>query len=88
MAQLAASASPTDRAAAQFWGSYWRPFNLINTGNVNLAYVKPEVAYQVAGSGPQLIGIPSEGNDPWKALRLINGLGPALTRRPGKTARR
>lgn len=72
--QLASSGNQIDRSAAQFYSQYWRAFNLINTGNVNLAYVKPEVAFQIAGvAGAQLIALPSEANDPWKALRLING---------------
>lgn len=71
---LSASPNQTDRSKAQFYSQYWRPFTLVNTGNVNLAYVKPEVAFQIAGMGqPQLIALPSEANDPWKALRLING---------------
>jgi hypothetical protein len=55
-----------------YYRQYWRPFNLLNTGTVNLAYVKPEVAFQAPGTGVQILAIPGEGNDPWRALPLIN----------------
>lgn len=69
-------ATTADPNVAAFYRQYWRQFNLENTGNVNLAYVKPEVAYQSPTSGLQLVGLPSEGNDPWRALSLIAGLTP------------
>jgi len=71
---MANSAAGADANVAAFYRQYWRQFNIYNTGNVNLSVVKPEVAYQSATSGLQLIGFPSEGNDPWRALSLIAGL--------------
>jgi hypothetical protein len=71
-----AAGTPTQQSVASFYRQYWRPFNLLNTGNVNLAYVKPEVAFQ-SPNGVGLIGIPSEGNDAWRALSLINALPPS-----------
>ncbi|HTE16951.1 MAG TPA: hypothetical protein VK689_01050, partial [Armatimonadota bacterium] len=73
MEAMSRSNNAAEKAAAQFYGQFWKKINILNTGNVNLAYLKPEVAYQIPGSPPQLIGLPSEGNDPWRALSLING---------------
>lgn len=74
MNAMSASAVGADANVAAFYRQYWRQFNLYNTGNVNLSVVKPEVAYMSPTTGLQLIGFPSEGNDPWRALSLIAGL--------------
>lgn len=73
---MAASGVGADASVAAFYRQYWRQFNIYNTGNVNLSVVKPEVAYQSTTSGLQLVGFPSEGNDPWRALSLLAGLSP------------
>lgn len=66
----------TDLSLARFREQYWRQFTLTNTGNVNLAFVKPEVALQIQGRPAAIpIGLASEGNDPWRLLTFINPSG-------------
>lgn len=75
MQNLAASPGPggaVNRSLAAFYQQYWRPFNLLNTGNVNLAYMKPEITYLLPGSPKQLIGLLGEGLDAWRALPFAN----------------
>jgi len=72
---MSASPSPANNIAA-FYRQYWRQFVLQNAGNVNLAFMKPELAFQSPTAGLQLVGLPSEGNDPWRALSLLAGLTP------------
>lgn len=82
MQQMLASGNPVQVNLANFYRQYWRPFTLRNTGNVNLAFVKPEVAYQIPGQPVEYIGLPSPGNDPFRALTLISPLGGAALRDP------
>jgi hypothetical protein len=74
------------KSLASYYRQYWRPFTLVNTGNVNLAYVKPELLYQlVAGnqvSPPQIVAFPSDGNDAWRALSLIHATSVASLKDP------
>lgn len=80
MNQMAASGNPTLTNLASYYRRSWRPFNLRNTGNVNLAYIKPELVYQIAGAAtPSFIAFPSPGNDPWRALTLLTPVASALT---------
>ncbi len=73
------SGSPAQQSFAAFWKQYWRGLNVLNTGNVNLAYVKPEVAVQSVGPPAtlQITGLPGEGNDPWRTLPFINATSAA-----------
>jgi hypothetical protein len=77
MSRLAGSGNTTLQNLANFYRQYWRGFNVRNTGNVNLAYLKPEVAYQIAGQPAQIIALPAAGSDPWRALPLFNSTAPA-----------
>jgi hypothetical protein len=67
------AAGGTRASIAAFREQYWKSFAIDNTGNVNLAYVKPELVYQLVGppSSLALIAFPSLGNDPWRALPLL-----------------
>ena len=71
--QIDKAGPPAAAALARFYEQNWRPFNLLNTGNVNLAYIKPEILYQNPNPVATLqLAIPGEGNDAWRALPLVN----------------
>ncbi len=82
MRQDQSSGTPVVRNVGNFYSQYWRNFTIANTGNVNLAYVKPEVKYTIPAQGTALIGIPGEGNDAWRALSLIHNFTPAALTDP------
>ncbi len=72
MNQLRDPASPApDRAVGNFYNQWWRKIVLVNSGNVNLAYVKPELIYQEIGQQPKIRALPAEGNDWFRALPLV-----------------
>lgn len=84
MEQLAA-AGGASAVLANFYRQYWRPFNLLNTGNVNLAFVKPEIFYQVrngANVSREVIGLQGEGLDPWRAFGFVLPTGATSLRDP------
>src|SRR5262249_54049574 len=60
-------------AERRFYLSQWQPFTLLNTGNVNLAHIKPELALAAGNStaGYEPIGLPSDGTDPFRSLTLF-----------------
>lgn len=77
MQLMKSSGNATLEGFAAFYEQFWRPLTLLNSGNVNLAYVKPELAYATPAGGVQILAIPGEGIDPWRALPLLNALAPA-----------
>src|SRR5687768_12524888 len=81
MIQLAGGTA-AQQNVSNYWQQFWRPFTISNSGNVNLAYVKPEVAFTRPGPITQLVGIPSEGNDPWRVLPFINAATPVALQDP------
>lgn len=58
-------------AGQAFYRSYWKPFTLVNTGNVNLPKIKPEVVTSFQGQSTGLVALPSDGVDPFRALTLV-----------------
>lgn len=72
MQQLANSTSGIDKSVATFYNQWWRKIVLVNRGNVNLAYVKPEILYTEANATSRIRALPSEGNDWFRALPLVN----------------
>lgn len=82
MAQLASSPANADKAVANFYNQWWRKIVLVNSGNVNLAYVKPELIYQEIGQQPKIRALPAEGNDWFRALPLIQATTPTALADP------
>ncbi|MFN3648089.1 MAG: hypothetical protein ACK47B_00805 [Armatimonadota bacterium] len=66
--------NPSEQALGTFYKQYWRPFNLVNTGNVNMPFIKPELVFQLPNQPAKYIALAGEGNDPWRALPLVNPL--------------
>lgn len=62
------SLSPEGQA---FYRNYWKAFTLVNTGNVNLPAIKPEVLLSFQGQPTQLVRLPAAGVTPAQALSLV-----------------
>ena len=62
---------PANSPQRAFYLSQWRFFTPENTGNVNLAYLKPEARISLAGSPPLPAGLPGEAIDPFRAFTFL-----------------
>jgi hypothetical protein len=60
---------PADGQA--FYRSYWKPFTLVNTGNVNLPAIKPEVVMSFQGQPTRLVTLSAAGVNADQALTLV-----------------
>src|SRR5207248_8979367 len=61
-------------ATQQFYQNYWKPFTLVNTGNVNLPFIKPEVTLSLrpdANSKPVFSGMVPLNSDSVDSLRAL-----------------
>jgi hypothetical protein len=63
--------SSLDAQGRSFFEQYWKPFVLLNTGNVNLVRVKPEVMLSAEGRPIGPVRLPSDGVDPLDGLTLM-----------------
>jgi hypothetical protein len=54
-----------------FYSGYWKRFTLVNTGNVNLPAIKPEVVMSFQGQPTRMVTLPAGGVDPYRALTLV-----------------